>query len=285
MRFTRLIDTQTLASYLDDPRWVIFDCRFNLTDPAAGQRTYEAGHIPNARYAHLDEDLSSPISPTSGRHPLPEPQTLSRKLGQWGVDTNKQVVVYDDSLGAMAARLWWLLRWLGHDAVALLDGGLPKWEREGRSLTTEEPAINVTAFVPRQDDSLWVKTEFVKQVVERGGHVLLDARAEPRFKGEVEPFDKVAGHIPGAQNHPFETNLDSQGCFLPADQLGEQFVRRLAGMRPEQVISTCGSGVTACHNILAMEHAGLSGAKLYAGSWSEWITDSSRPIAKGSPPT
>ncbi|MFQ6023340.1 MAG: sulfurtransferase [Acidiferrobacterales bacterium] len=281
MSFTTLVDTQTLAAHLDDPQWVIFDCRFNLNDVAAGQRTYVQGHIPNARYAHLDEDLSSPITPTSGRHPLPDLEVLARKLGQWGVDEHKQVVVYDNMGGAIATRLWWLLRWFGHKTVALLDGGLPKWQREGRPVNTEEPKITPTVFQSRRDDSLWVNTGFVEEVAEHGGYLLIDTRDVERFRGEVEPLDKVAGHIPGSANRPLQSNLDRSGCLLPPMDLRQQFIAELKGVGPERVIATCGSGVTACHNILAMEHAGLPGAKLYAGSWSEWIRDSKRPVATG----
>ncbi len=278
---TTLVDTETLARYLNDTRWVVFDCRFTLTDPGAGRRAYAAGHIPGARYAHLEEDLSSPVGPTTGRHPLPDPTTLARKLGVWGVGNTKQVVVYDDSFGAVAARLWWLLRWLGHDAVALLDGGFSKWLREGRPVTAEPPHVTPARFEPRLRDELWVDSQFVARAAMDNAHIVLDARAEERFRGEVEPLDKVAGHIPGAINRPYEDNLDLSGEFLSDEALREDYAELLGGMPPERVIVMCGSGVTACHNLLAMEHAGLKGARLYAGSWSEWITDPSRPVAKG----
>ncbi len=279
--FTTLVDTTTLAAHLNDPGWVIFDCRFDLTKPDAGQRAYEEGHIPGARYAHLDRDLSSPVTPQSGRHPLPDPAALATKLGRWGVDQHKQVIVYDGGPGAIAARMWWLLRWLGHDAVALLDGGMAKWREEKRPLSREAPSITIHVFEPHPDDSRWVSTATIEQLPDEGGSLLLDARAQRRFEGAVEPIDKVAGHIPGAVNWPFENNVDERGCFLAAEQLRKQWLELLGPVPPSRVINMCGSGVTACHNILAMTHAGLDGAKLYVGSWSEWIRDSGRPVAAG----
>lgn len=279
--FSTLIDTATLAANLDDPGWIFFDCRFDLTDTSAGRRAHLSGHIPGARYAHLDDDLSSPITATSGRHPLPAPEILAHKLGQWGMNASKQAVVYDEAGGAVAGRLWWLLRWLGHTQVALLDGGLAKWQRERRAVSTDAPAAVASVFQPHRDDNLWMNTAFVERAIEGDEQLLIDARANKRFRGEVEPLDKVAGHIPGSVNRPFQDNLDDAGCFLPVAELGAQLGALLNDHSPSQVISTCGSGVTACHNILAMEHVGLAGARLYAGSWSEWITDSSRPVAMG----
>lgn len=279
--FTTLVDTATLAAHLDDPDWVIFDCRFDLTKPDAGQRTYDEAHIPGARYAHLDRDLSSPITPQSGRHPLPDPAVLAAKLGRWGVDRHKQVIVYDGGAGAVAARLWWLMRWLGHEGVALLDGGLAKWQEEKRPLSREAPSITALVFEPHPDDTRWVSTATIEGLLDEGGNLLLDARARRRFEGAVEPIDKVAGHIPGAVNRPFENNVDDRGCFLPPEQLREEWLKLLGTVPPLRVINMCGSGVTACHNILAMTHAGLDGAKLYVGSWSEWIRDSRRPVVTG----
>ncbi len=279
MVFTTLVDTATLAAHLDDPDWVLFDCRFDLTKPDAGQRAYEEAHIPGARYAHLDHDLSSPITPESGRHPLPEPAVLVAKLGRWGVDRHKQVIVYDAGAGAVAARMWWLLHWLGHEAAALLDGGLTKWQEEKRPLSREAPSTTPRVFEAQADNSRWVSTARVEELLDQGEHLLLDARARRRFEGVVEPIDKVAGHIPGAINRPFEANVDARGCFLSTDQLREQWLELLGAVPPARVINMCGSGVTACHNILAMTHAGLDGAKLYVGSWSEWIRDERRPVA------
>ena len=277
---TTLVDTETLASHLEDPAWVTFDCSFVLTDPSAGARAYLEGHVPGAHYAHLDEDLSSPITPTSGRHPLPDPTVLAHKLGQWGVDASKQVIAYDDSHGAIAGRLWWLLRWLGHDGVAVLDGGLSKWRREGRPLTAYTSTVSPTIFEFRTDDNRWVTTKDVEELLARGEHKLLDNRTRERFIGEVEPLDKVAGHIPGAINRPLQDNLGENGCFLTDDVLYDQFVDLLAGTPPASTVLMCGSGITACHTLLALERAGFFGAKLYAGSWSEWITNDKRPVAK-----
>jgi len=279
--FTTLVDTATLARHLSDPRWVVIDCRFTLTDPDAGRRAWTAGHIPGARYAHLNDDLSGPVTPRTGRHPLPDPAALAHTLGRWGVDGSKQVVVYDDSFGAMASRLWWLLRWLGHEPVALLDGGYPVWLREKRPVSTQAPAVSPAVFPARANPALWVNAEHVELARRDATYVVLDARAEERFRGEVEPLDKVAGHVPGAVNAPYEDNLDVSGVFLPADELRERYLDVLGGVMPDRTIHMCGSGVTACHNLLAMEHAGLAGARLYAGSWSEWITNPERPVAKG----
>ncbi len=282
MHSNTLVSTEELAQHLDDPNWVVFDCRFTLTDPEGGRRAYAAGHIPGARYIHLDDDLSAPVVPgKTGRHPLPDAEALAQKLAAAGVGVNKQVVVYDDSYGAMAVRLWWLLRWLGHPAVALLDGGYPKWAREKRLVTQAEPELahkGSIACLPER--SQWLDVEQVQQAL-AAGELLIDARPDRRFTGEYEPLDPVAGHIPGSINWSFEENLDIDGTFLPPEALRENFQALLKGRAPHQVVHTCGSGVTACHNLLAMEVAGLPGSRLYPGSWSEWITDPARPVATG----
>jgi thiosulfate/3-mercaptopyruvate sulfurtransferase len=277
MKFTTLVSPDQLAQHIHDPQWVIFDCRFALTRPESGRQAYAKAHIPGARYAHLNEDLSGAITPTSGRHPLPDPGLLAIKLGLWGVDRGKQVVVYDDSFGSMAVRLWWLLRWLGHDAVALLDGGFPAWLRQGRELSADIPVMRLAEFHPAPDDSLWVDSKAMLDALQRE-RLIIDARPEERFSGLIEPLDKIAGHIPGSVNSPFEDNLDMRGNFLKAEELRAQYESLLHGTPPREVIHMCGSGVTACHNLLALEIAGLPGGKLYVGSWSEWITDPSRPI-------
>lgn len=278
--YTTVVSTEQLAAHLNDPNWVIIDCRFTLTDTEAGRRAYQANHLPGARYAHLDEDLSAPKNGRNGRHPLPDVATFAQTLSRWGIDAGKQVVVYDDSFGAMAVRLWWMLRWMGHDAVALLDGGLPKWQREQRALTADLPAVRPSTFTPQVREHMVVKADAVL-AASQSGTPLFDARPEMRFTGEKEPIDPVAGHVPGARNLPFDDNLAMAGTMMSAEELREMYDELLDGRKPEEVIHMCGSGVTACHNLLAMEIAGLPGAKLYAGSWSEWIADPSRPVATG----
>lgn len=281
MRFSTVVSTDLLAQHLDDPDWIVFDCRFTLSNTGAGAVAYRQGHIPGARYVHLDHDMSSPVTANSGRHPLPDVKSFSEKLSRWGVDSSKQVVVYDDSFGSMAVKMWWLLRWLGHDQVALLDGGLPKWLKEKRPVTTALPQISPAKFVAQLHKEMQASVAEVEQARQERCRLVIDARPEQRFAGEREPLDRVAGHIPGAINWVFEENLDFDGTYLSADELREAYLNLLHGVKPEQVIHTCGSGVTACHNMLAMEIAGLPSGKLYAGSWSEWITDPSRPIATG----
>lgn len=276
-----LVSAECLAQHLDDPDWIVFDCRFTLTDTEAGLRAYQAAHIPGARYAHLNEDLSSPVTAATGRHPLPDADLLARKLGQWGVDNSKQIVVYDDSFGAMAGRMWWLLRWLGHDAVALLDGGIQRWNKHKLPLTAELPHIVPGQFHPRPDRAMWVDAGELEQLLTGRQCLLIDARSEERFSGERELLDTVAGHIPGSINYPFEDNLDLDSTFLSAEELRDAYEDLLAGTPPEQVVHMCGSGVTACHSLIAMEHAGLKGARLYPGSWSDWITDPARAVETG----
>ena len=281
MPFTTLIDPAGLAEHQDDPHWVIFDCRFALGDTEAGRRAYSDGHIPGARYAHLNEDLSSRVTPTTGRHPLPDPGVLAQTLGAWGVDESKQVVVYDASSGSIAGRLWWLLRWLGHRDVALLNGGFPRWEREGFPVTAKAPIVTRTTFHARGDPAPPVTADDVDRARLDRAYLVMDARANERFKGSVEPIDAVAGHIPGAVNSPWEANLDASGNFQGAGQLHERYLATLGGVPPDRAILMCGSGVTACHNLIAMEYAGLGGATLYAGSWSEWITNPDRVVSRG----
>lgn len=281
MAYTTVISAEDLDAHLKDDNWVIVDCRFTLTNPEAGRRLYEETHIPGARYLHLDDDLAAPVTEKTGRHPLPDPDVLAKKLGELGIDNNTQVVVYDDTFGAMASRLWWLLRWLGHDKVALLDGGLPAWMRKKKPMTADIATFPQKKFVPEVRFGLVIDTPAMEAVVESGDSIIIDARAEERFTGEVEPLDKVAGHIPGAINLPFEDNLDFDATFMSKEEMTELYNSLLGDKDASQVVMMCGSGVTACHNLVAMEIAGLKGARLYAGSWSEWITDSNRPIAAG----
>jgi len=280
MTYTTLISTATLQQQLNNPHWVIIDCRFSLADTEAGAKAYRHGHIPNARYAGLDKDLSSAISDFTGRHPLPNFALLAKKLGNWGITNTSQVVAYDDAGGAFAGRLWWLLRCMGHDKVAVLDGGLKQWQKQGLPITTTLPTIKPVTFRPYLNEAAWLNALQVQDSLARKAICLIDARTPERYRGEQEPIDPVAGHIPYALNRAFQLNLDSNGLFLSAEQLREQFNRLIGPTAPEQVVHYCGSGVTACHNLLAMEHAGLTGSKLYAGSWSEWIRNKNRAVAK-----
>lgn len=281
MSFTTLISSEQLAGHLDDPAWVVVDCRFSLADPGAGECAYRAGHIPTARYAHLERDLSAPATAGSGRHPLPQSEALIAVLGAWGVGHGSQVVAYDDAGGAFAARLWWLLRSVGQQRAAVLDGGWSRWLQEGRPVTDVESVPRQAVFRAGPPLEAWLSTAQLQAGLAQQAVCLLDARATERFRGEVEPIDAVAGHVPGAVNRPFQDNLAADGRFLSPDQLRRQFMQRLGHFRPEETVHMCGSGVTACHNLLAMEIAGLAGSRLYAGSWSEWIRDPGRPVVKG----
>lgn len=280
--FTTLITADELHARLRAPQWVIVDCRFDLADAGAGERAYAAGHLPGARYAHLDRDLASPITPLTGRHPLPTSPALARTLGDWGIDASTQVIAYDQDSGAFAARLWWLLRWLGHDAVAVLDGGFAEWQRHGFEINTATPPVQPRTFTPRIRADFFVTAEDVAALAHDPSARVLDARAPERFAGTVEPIDSVGGHVPGARNHPFATNLDAEKRFLASAELQKRFTASLSGVPAERTVAMCGSGVTACHLLLGLEHAGMRGARLYAGSWSEWIRDPKRPVAKGS---
>lgn len=279
--YSTVISPADLAAHLADNNWLIVDCRFDLAQPDAGEIAYRAGHIPNAVYAHLDRDLAAPITPSTGRHPLPTPQQFAATLSAWGVNNDTQVIACDADSGMYAARLWWMLRWVGHRKVAVLEGGLKAWLAAGLPLTQEIPRRAPTRFEARADRNAWLDAAEVAERVQRNDWRLLDARAPERFAGEVEPIDPVAGHVPGAGNHPFALNLAPDGRFLSAPELQARFGKSQAGIADDHTIAMCGSGVTACHLLLALEIAGKPGAKLYAGSWSEWIRDASRPIAKG----
>jgi thiosulfate/3-mercaptopyruvate sulfurtransferase len=279
--FTTLIGTSDLAARLDDPSIVVVDVRHDLAQPDAwGAAEYGKGHVPRARFAHLDRDLSAPRSGRNGRHPLPDSAASAATFGRLGIDGSKQVVVYDQGSGMVAARLWWMLRSLGHDAVAVLDGGYAKWVREGRPVSTDAPAYPATTFALRRAAST-VDAPTLVANLETRSLLLVDGRARERYRGDVEPLDPVAGHIPGALNRPYPDNLDAEGKFKPAPKLGAEFASLLAGRSPADVVHYCGSGVSACHNLLAMEHAGLAGARLYPGSWSEWCADAAHPVARG----
>jgi thiosulfate/3-mercaptopyruvate sulfurtransferase len=280
-----LVSAATLASAYADRDVVVVDCRFNLLDPPAGRAAYDRGHIPGARYAHLDHDLARhPPQPHEGRHPLPDVDAFVATLGRWGIRPKDTVVAYDEGSGAIAARLWWLLRWVGHEASAVLDGGLAAWQALGLPLEQGQPRWQTGIYEPRRRDAAPVVSTGALLDRIASGALLLDARAAPRYRGEQEPIDPVAGHVPGAHNWPFSNNVTAAGTFRPAEELRAAFVERLSGREPAAVMAMCGSGVTACHLLLAMEVAGLPGGHLYAGSWSEWIRDPARPIASGEAP-
>ena len=258
----------------------IVDVRFRLADPGEGKRLYLTGHLPGATYLHLEEDLSGPVRPDTGRHPLPAPDRLARRLARCGIDNGSRVVVYDDAGGAMAARLWWLLRWLGHDEVALMDGGLRAWVDAGYPLAAGEECSPIGGFEPSIQTDMVVETEEI-ELSDRADLMLVDVRESERFMGIAEPIDRVAGRIPGAINDHYLNNL-GPGCrFLDVRVLRRRWLSLLDGHPPQSVALMCGSGVTACQGLLAMELAGLRGARLYAGSWSEWIADPARPVMTG----
>ena len=280
MSYTTLISAQQLAEHLDEPNWVIFDCRFSLADVNAGARAYRQGHIPGARYADLNQDLSSPPQTYTGRHPLPDFRQLTDKLGQWGVSNRSQIVVYDDTGGAFAGRMWWLLRCMGHDQIAVLDGGLPYWQQQDLPVTTVLPHIQPAQFRSYLDPQQWLTATEVENALARRAITLIDARTPERYAGLQETIDPVAGHVPKAINRPFQQNLDQHGLFLNPEQLRQQFAALGVATTPCQTVHMCGSGVTGCHNLLAMEIAGLNGSRLYAGSWSDWISNPNRNVAR-----
>ena len=274
-----LISTSELASIINDPNLVIVDTRHDLMNPSIGRDAYAAGHIPGAIYLSIDEDMSAEKTGKNGRHPLPTPQAFALTLGRKGISNTSQVVVYDQGSAMFVGRLWWMLRWLGHDSVYVLDGGIAQWVKEGRACETTANVRPATTFTASLHDEMRVTAEQTEASLATPQRRILDARAPERYRGEVEPVDPVAGHIPGAFNRPFPTNL-REGVYKPADELRAEFEAILAGRKPEELIHQCGSGVSALANMIAMEHAGLSGSKLYAGSWSEWCSDTSRPVAK-----
>lgn len=279
--YSTLIDVSQLGALLGRPEVVILDCRFELAAEAAGAAAYALGHIPGAQYAHLDRDLSGPVGPTTGRHPLPDPERLAITFGRWGINANVQVVTYDAGPGAYAARAWWLLRWLGHEAVAVLNGGYAAWQAAGLAEETHVRRRDPRLYVPQLQADRSVTTAEVVKLRTESAIQLIDARGADRFAGQNETIDPVGGHVPGARNRPFTGNLAPDGRFLPVTALREQWEAVLAGRPATELVSMCGSGVTACHNLLALEHAGITGARLYAGSWSEWVRDRSRPVATG----
>ncbi|MEO7386660.1 MAG: sulfurtransferase [Gammaproteobacteria bacterium] len=288
-RDSLLISVDDLATALRDAsgtaggvpaKLVVVDCRFNLLQPGAGREAFLQGHIPGAFYADLDRDLSSPRRADSGRHPLPEPQRLGELLGTFGIGPGTRVVAYDEGGGGLAARLWWLLRWMGHRSVVLLDGGLAAWQKAGFPVGQEIPPGRSLRFEGEPGFMPVRNTGEVADGLASGVLRLLDLRAEERFQGAVEPIDPVAGHVPGAVNMPFAGNLAPDGRFKPDAELARRYQSLVEGQQPEDVVCMCGSGVTACHGIFALELAGVAGTSLYPGSWSEWIRSPDRPVAR-----
>lgn len=279
MPYDTLVSVEQLAGHLGDSAWVVCDCRHDLAYYEAGRRAYGESHIPGARFLHLDEDLSGPKTGLNGRHPLPHPITFTLRLGALGIDNGTQVVAYDASGGCYAARLWWMLRWVGHERVAVLDGGWPEWVKRQQPVTAALPAIRPTMFNPSLQPARATDARYI--TANSADLLVVDARSPDRFRGENETLDPVGGHIPGALNRFFRLNLAEDGRFKAASELKREFQALIGTRTPSRVVHQCGSGVTACHNLLAMEQAGLGGSILYPGSWSEWCSDPARPVAHG----
>ncbi len=289
MNFSTLVSTTELATHLTDANWIILDCQHDLMNPAFGRDSYTREHIPGARFISLEDDLAEHPPATGpkprGRHPLPTAEALAQAFSRLGIDASKQVVLYDSAGGSYAARAWWCLRWLGHNAVAVLDGSLAKWKTEGRTLTAETAPRQPANFVARPNNSMKVDAGFILAGLGKpGAPRVIDARAAERYSGSTEPIDPVAGHIPGALNRFWKSNLATDGSFKSVAELRAEFATLLEGRNASETIHQCGSGVTACHNLLALEIAGLTGARLYPGSWSEWCADPARPVVTGTSP-
>lgn len=277
-----LVSVDELQAHIDDAGWRVVDCRHDLRNLDYGSQAYAKGHIPGAVFAHLDRDLSGEKNGSNGRHPLPDAAAFAARVGAWGIGPDTQVVAYDNEGGIFAARLWWMLRWIGHEKAALLDGGLPGWRRGKHALSPDVPSYPQVEFPLRLRPDALADLAYVMDRLDSPEMLLLDARSPERFAGEEETLDPIGGHIPGALNRFYFDNLDDAGCyFKPAEELRAEFAQVLAGRQPETVVQQCGSGVTACLNLLAMEIAGLKGSRLYPGSWSEWCSDPGRPMATG----
>ena len=275
-----LIGAEQLSLHLGQPNWRVVDCRFNLMKPEQGYEEYLQDHIPGALYADLDKDLAAPVSESTGRHPLPLPDSFADTLGAWGIDNDTQVVVYDQASGAIAARLWWMMNWLGHEQVAVLDGGYTAWQKADLPVSDSVPPVEAVNFSPSPDWDLLTSTDELEASIEAGdAPLIVDARDRARFDGKTEPIDSVAGHIPGAVNHPFSEAIDSEGCWKTAEELRQSWETVLGEHSGQRWISMCGSGVTACHLALSAAHVGYRLPSLYVGSWSEWIRNPERPIA------
>jgi thiosulfate/3-mercaptopyruvate sulfurtransferase len=276
---TTLASATELAAHLDNPDWIVFDCRHDLADANAGRSAYAQSHIPGAHFVHLDEDLSGPKTGNNGRHPLPDPELFCARMTALGLRAGMQAVAYDASGGCFAARLWWMLRWVGHAPVAVLDGGWGAWTATNLPVTTQIPATPPGAFSGTTRDTTR-DANYVLARLNQPDNIIIDARSADRFRGENETLDPVGGHIPGAVNRFFKLNLAADGRFKPGADLREEFSQLLGGAAAASIVHQCGSGVTACHNLLAMEIAGLAGSRLYPGSWSEWCSDPRRPVAR-----
>jgi thiosulfate/3-mercaptopyruvate sulfurtransferase len=280
MVWKTLVQEETLAVALDRTDVAVLDCRFSILNTLAGEYDFEQSHLPGAQYAHLERDLSDMgrLGQGEGRHPFPSAEAFTARLGRWGIGPRHQVVAYDDGDGAQAARLWFLMRLLGHERVAVLDGGWARWKKLGLPISREQRRPLATQYPGRFDTRRLLDARAVRAHLDAGG-MLVDARAADRFRGENERIDRVAGHVPGAVNRPYTDNLQ-EGRFRPLADLADDFRALLAGRSADEVVVMCGSGVTACHNILAMERANMPGARLYTGSWSGWIEDPQRPVAR-----
>ena len=280
MSYKTIISADNLMKNINNKDFIIFDCRCDISDSSYGVNAYNEGHIENAIFVDVDHDLASEKTANSGRHPLPDPQLLSEKLSQWGMTNNKQAIVYDDAGGAFASRMWWILKWLGHTNVAVLDGALGAWMSNGGKLSTKPTIFERHVFNPSIKNDMHVSIKDVEEAQYKMSKLILDARSKERYLGIKDEVDPVAGHIPGAISHPLGKNLDKNGHFRSPEELKLNFNKLIGDTASSDIISMCGSGITACHNILALEISGIKGVPLYVGSWSEWITDKSRPIAK-----
>jgi thiosulfate/3-mercaptopyruvate sulfurtransferase len=283
MAWQTLVSAEQVADQLGNARLLVFDCRYELSRPEAGRDAYLRGHLPGAVHADLHHDLAGPTTPASGRHPLPDPQDFAVWLRRWGVDDESLLLAHDDATGMWASRFWWMTsKWLGHRHVAVMDGGMRRWLQLGLPTTTDlTPLRAAGAFAARLAAGACVDADATQAAALDPRRRVLDARAAERYRGEIEPFDPVAGHVPGALNHPSSGVVAADGRFLPPAELASAFSRSLGSVRPADTITMCGSGVTACQLLLAMEHAGMPGARLYPGSWSEWSRDPARPVARG----
>ena len=284
MIYSTFIQPGNLLAHINDPKWVIIDCRFDLQDSSAGERGYQEAHIPGAIYAHLDRDLAAPCTGLNGRHPLPPIEEMAAQFSQWGIDAQTQVVAYDCRGGGIAARVWWALRYLGHDAVAILEGGFPAWEGAEYPTRGGKEERSSTQFLAKLRPEMCIDIEELENHLDEYSQHMIDSRAPERYQGEEEPLDPVAGHIPGALNRFWGSNLDEHHRLLSENSLREHFQTLIGDKKPGDLVVYCGSGVTGCFNLLVMEHLGLTGARLFPGSWSEWCADVDRPIAVGPNP-